>query len=158
MKKAILVAIVLIGVGIVACKKDNNGPKTNPKIDLITSATWKIDTIGFDMDKNGSIDTEVPGGFNACETDNTLKFSSDSTGVYDEGATKCDPADPQSIPFTWTYNDTSSVINIQGALPGELKGDIKVLTLTETSFIMSKNIVQTFPVQFDGNLIVSLVK
>lgn len=158
MKKAILIATVLIGVAFVACKKNKDENKTNTKISLITSATWKIDTIGFDMDKNGSIDSEVPGGLKACETDNTLKFASDSTGVFDEGATKCDTSDPQSIPFTWTYNDTTSVINIQGNLPGQLKGDIKVLTLSETSFILSKNVVSTFPVPFDGNLIVALKK
>ena len=46
MKKAILIATGIIGLGIAACKKNDNG-KVVTNVDLITGNTWKIDTIGF---------------------------------------------------------------------------------------------------------------
>jgi hypothetical protein len=158
MKKAILVAMSLIGLGIVACKKDKaevTPPATSAE--LLMSATWKIDTIGFDMNKDGTLDSEVPGGLKPCEMDNTLDFTTDSTGKYDEGALKCNTTDPQTIDFTWQLKDNDKVINIQG-LPGELNGDINILTLNDSALVMSKNITVTFPVPFNANLIISLQK
>jgi hypothetical protein len=152
MKKAILVAMGFVGLATVACKKDdNNKPVTS--VDLITSTTWKIDTIGFDNDKNGEIDQAVATGFKPCELDNTITFAKDSTGVFDEGALKCDPADAQTIPLTWQFKENDKVINIQGDLPGEMKGDINILALTNTSFVLSKNVTL-----FDSNLIIKLEK
>src|SRR5215211_2009521 len=99
MKKPFIVALILAGFAFFACNKDDgndNPPVTT--VDLLASGTWKIDTIGFDADKNGSIDEGVPGGLQSCQLDNTLTFNKDSvTGVFDEGAAKCDSADPQTI-------------------------------------------------------------
>ena len=159
MKKALIAAIMVSTIAIASCKKDNDNDKPVTAVDLIASGTWNIDTIGFDSDKNGSIDTPVPGGFQACELDNTLLFNKDTaTGVFDEGALKCDPADPQTRDFQWQLKNGDSVINFTGNLPGELQGDVNILTLTNTQLIMSKRIVLTFPVQFDQNIIIALKK
>ena len=159
MKKPIIVALLLAVFAIASCDKDDDNDTPVTAVDLITSGTWSIDTIGFDADKNGTIDSPVPGGFDACELDNTLTFNKDSaTGVFDEGALKCDPADPQSIDFGYQLKNNDSVINFTGNLPGELKGDVNILTLTNTQFVMSKRIVVTFPVAFDQNIIISLKK
>ena len=159
MKKPIIVALLFTGFALFACKKDNDKVTPLTTVDLLASGTWSIDTIGFDGDKNGTIDEAVPGGFQACELDNTLTFNKDSaTGVYDEGALKCDSADPQTIDFGYELKNGDSVINFTGNLPGELKGDVNILTLTNNQLIMSKRIVVTFPVQFDKNLIISLKK
>ncbi|HUQ67799.1 MAG TPA: lipocalin family protein [Flavitalea sp.] len=158
MRKPIIVALLLAVFAIISCNKDGDNGTPVTSIDLITSGTWNIDTIGFDSDKNGTIDSPVPGGLKACELDNTLTFNKDSaTGIFDEGALKCDPADPQTTNFGYTVKG-DSVINYTGDLPGELKGDVNILTLNNTQFIMSKRIVLTFPVQFDQNIIISLKK
>lgn len=157
MKRLIIVALVLAGFAFVACNKDddNNTPVT--AVDLLASGTWKIDTIGFDGNKDGTIDEAVPGGLQECELDNTLTFNKDSaTGVFDEGALKCDTADPQTIDFGYQLKG-DTVISFTGNLPGELQGDINILTLTNTQFIMSKRIV-ILAAQFDKNLIISLTK
>jgi hypothetical protein len=159
MKKPIIVALIVAGCAFVACNKDddNNNPAVTT-IDLLASGTWKIDTIGFDANKDGTIDEAVPGGFQECELDNTLTFNKDSvSGVFDEGALKCDAADPQTIDFGYQLKG-DSVINFSGNLPGELKGDVNILTISNTQLVMSKRIVVTFPVQFDKNLIISLFK
>ena len=157
MKKGILIAAGIIGLGLAACKKSDNG-KAVTKVDLITSTTWKIDTIGFDNDANGQIDMAVPGGFKSCELDNTIMFKSDSTGIFDEGASKCQTTDPQSTPFTWYFKQADSVIHIEGNLQGNLAGDTKVLTLSNTSLILTKPVQITVPVTATTNVIIALKK
>lgn len=156
MKNAIVVAALFLAVAAVSCKKDKNEDEGLTTFQLITSSNWKIDTIGWDMDKNGVIDGAV--SLQDCELDNTLTFSADSTGVFDEGATKCEDADPQTSPFTWTLNDSTKVLTINGDIPGELEGDVSILLVNETNLVLSKRIVTTFPTQFDANLIVELEK
>jgi hypothetical protein len=161
MKKALFVALLFAGLATVSCNKDDDDDNNTPPVtavDLITAGAWSIDTIGFDTDLNGTIDTEIPGGFEACDLDNTLSFNKDSTGVFDEGAAKCDPADPQTIPFEWYFKSNDSIINFSGDLPGELKGDVNVLTLSNTQLVMSKRITITFPAPFDQNVIIALKK
>lgn len=158
MKKALIAAILFTGFAIASCDKDDDNDTPVTAADLIASGTWKIDTIAFDSNKDGTIDSPVPGGFEACELDNTLTFADSASGVFDEGALKCDAADPQTRDFVWQLKNGDSVVNITGNLPGELQGDVNIITLTNTQFIMSKRVVLTFPVQFDQNLIISLKK
>lgn len=159
MKKFLVAALFLSGFAIVSCDKDDDNDDPVTAVDLITTGTWIIDTIGFDSDKNGSIDSPVPGGLDACELDNTLTFNKDSaTGVFDEGALKCQPGDPQSSNFEWQLKNSDSVMTITGDIPGELKGDVNIVTLTNTQLIMSKRVVLSFPVEFDQNLVISLRK
>jgi hypothetical protein len=158
MKKLIVVAFILAGLTFVACNKDDDNNDTGATtIDLLASGTWKIDTIGFDGNKDGIIDEEVPGGLGECQLDNTITFNKDSaTGVFDEGALKCDSADPQTVNFGYQLKG-DTVINFTGDLPAELQGDVNIQSLTNTEFIMSKRIV-IVQLQIDKNLIISLKK
>jgi hypothetical protein len=159
MYKAILVAATFVVIATVACKKDKEDDKKTA-VDLITASAWKIDTIGWDKNSDGQIDEALQAGiFAPCDLDNTLTFATDSTGFFDEGATKCNPADEQTTPFTWNFaganNDT---LNIDGNLPGELAGQVRVLSLTDANLKLSKHFSLTFPYQFDANLIIALKK
>ena len=163
MKKLIVPAGVCAFVFIAACSKSSNSDPTPPidpvvtptAVDLMVGHIWKIDTIGFDSDKNGSIDTPVPGGFQPCDLDNTLTFVRDSTGVFDEGTLKCVDSTAQSVPFTWYLSHSDSLVNITGAIPGVLHGDINVLKLSDSSLILSKPLASG---NTTTNLIVSLKK
>ena len=158
MKKPVIVALILAGFTFFACKKDDDKVTPVTTVDLLASGAWKFDTIGFDADNNGSIDEAVPPGIvEACDLDNTLTFNKDgATGIADEGATKCNAADPQTINFGYQLKNGDSVINFTGNLPDELKGDVNIVTLSNTQFILSKRIVIA-PI-FDENLIISLKK
>ena len=160
MKKPLIVAFLLAGFAFMACNKDDDNGTPVTAVDLIASGPWSIDTIAFDADKNGTIDSPIPGGiFLPCDVDNTLTFNKDgATGVLDEGPTKCSPTDPQTADFGWSLKNGDSVINFTGNLPAELQGDINILTLTNTQFIMSKRIVLTLPFPLDQNLIIALKK
>lgn len=157
MKKVFLVALTLAGIATVGCKKDKDIEEPPSTVDLITSSTWRIDTIGFDQDKDGQIDGALPGGLLDCQRDNTITFSSDSTGLFDEGATRCSTDDEQSTPFNWTLSGSDS-LNIEGELPGELGGLVKIISISDSNFTLSKRITSNFPVPFDQNMIVALKK
>ena len=125
---------------------------------LLPATPGKLTPLGFDNDANGVIDNAVPGGFQTCELDNTINFSSDSTGVFDEGATKCSVTDPQNTPFTWYFKDGEKTVHIDGNLQGELAGDAKILSLTNTTLVITKEVTVTDPIAFTSNLIIALKK
>ena len=157
MKKAFLVAVTLAGIATVGCKKDKDVEEPPSTVDLITSTTWKIDTIGFDENKDGQIDGALPGGLAGCQKDNIITFSSDSAGIFDEGATRCSTDDAQSTPFNWTLSGSDS-LNIDGQLPGQLTGLVRIISISDSNFTLSKRITSNFPVPFDQNMIVALKK
>lgn len=107
MKKNFLALIlpVLVIISFASCKKDSK--KSN--MELITQSAWKLQTVGIDNDKNGTVDLED--AIDACTKDDLTTFATNGTGVVDEGATKCDPLDPQTTNFTWSFanNETELV-------------------------------------------------
>jgi hypothetical protein len=136
-----------------SCKKDKDDAS---RTELITSAAWKYDKAMVDSDSDGDGDIDVPAGtVDECEADNTLTFKTDGTGVINEGATKCDSGDPQTVNFTWTFTNNETTINIPvGVFPG-FSGDVKILSLTSTKLQLQK--VVTVPgIPLPVNLIVDL--
>lgn len=124
------------------CQKDestSNTPKT--KTELITSKAWKYNDAKIDTDNNGTGDLALPAGFvESCQTDNTITFTTNGSGSIDEGATKCDAGDPQSIPFTWSFTNNETNINFSSAVFAGIGGDFKLVSLTETDLVISQSL------------------
>jgi hypothetical protein len=144
MKKCVL-AFLSIGFIMYACNKDDDDDKTSgdkEKIQLITSATWKYDTAAI-ADNSGNPVTPLPSGvIETCDKDNTITFKSDSTGVLNEGTTKCASTDPQTTNFKWWFKENGTVLytpdNIFGS--SAFTGDFKVLELSATRMRVSKQV------------------
>jgi hypothetical protein len=128
-----------------ACKKnsDNTNNTGKTKTELITSSSWK-----FDNAKLGPAD--VSSFIDDCEKDNTVTFVSNMTGTVDEGATKCNSADPQTVPFTWAFENSETSLHTSTPLfPGN--GDFAISTLNDTQLSVSRDtvvlgITQTFTI------------
>lgn len=135
-----IASALLLSLSLLSCsKKGSSGPT---KTELLTSSTWKFDRVGLDLDKNGSIDADLPPGYVlACDTDNSITFKSDFTGTGDEGATKCDPADPQTEAFTWSFQSNETVINFPSVLIAGISGDVRIKQLTATDLDLLKDVV-----------------
>jgi hypothetical protein len=138
MRKQVLIVPFLFSLAFLAifmgCGKSSSNPAASPS--LITQAAWKYDTSGIDLNKDGVIDigdtTLLP-----CEKDNTYLFKKDSTGVMDEGATKCNAGDPQSTGFSWALTNNQTVLTLSGnAL---LAGSLNISSVTATKFILYKD-------------------
>jgi len=141
--KALLILIFLSSALIFGgCQKEDSGSTpTKTKSEQIASSPWKYNDAKIDSDNNGTGDVALPAGvIEACQTDNTILFAANGTGTLDEGATKCDLADSQTIPFTWNFTSNESVINFSSAVFAGVGGDFKIISLTDTELILSKQL------------------
>jgi hypothetical protein len=135
--------IVLVTVGfciLYSCSKSNSST-TKTKAQLLTQSVWKYDTAGIDANNDGVIDAALPPGYvQACSKDNLLTFNSDSTGLVDEGPTKCDTSSPQSTAFTWSFNTTQTSITSTSTLFAGVGGDFTINVLNETQLHLGKSV------------------
>lgn len=133
MKKYLLflyLAIPALALGILSCNKDDDGgntPKT--KRELLTQASWKY--------KSATVNGAAFNSFPTCETDNTVSFSNPNSGVRDEGLTKCDPGDPQSTPFTWSFQNGETEILLSSGLFTNGSATVTLVSVTETELVIS---------------------
>ena len=147
-----LCAALLIAAG---CKKDDSSGEN--KLQLITSAAWKYDTAAIDFNRDGTAETPLPPGFlAACDLDNTVTLNADSTGMVDEGATKCDAGDPQTVAISWSFKNGETVINIPDTIYGSISGDAQIKTLTATKLTLIKEVTIDDPFPATVNVIVDL--
>jgi hypothetical protein len=121
-----------------ACKKNtSSSDNSSSRVTLITQASWKYDTAGADLNRDGIIDigdtTILP-----CFKDNTYLFNKDSTGIADNGALKCSPTDPQTFPFTWSFTSAGDSVLKSDADP-LLAGGINIYSITSTKLILYKD-------------------
>ena len=144
MKHRSLLALPLTAVFLTilwaSCSKNHsvdNPNNTNTTTSLVTQASWKYDTSGIDLNKDGIVDVGGDSLIKACEKDDIYTFKSDSTGTIDEGAVKCNVSDPQTVPFKWSINSTQTVLT--ASAPPLLNGNINIFSLTSAKFILYKD-------------------
>src|ERR1700726_2193975 len=142
MKKNIRIAPFLLALIVLtiwtACKKNSSSSNNTPsRITLVTQASWKFDSAGVDLDKNGTIDV-IDTTLQPCLKDNTYLFNKDSTGVADNGPTKCNASDPQTTPFTWSFSGTDQSVIKSDANP-LLASGLNIFSLTSTKMVLYKD-------------------
>lgn len=135
-KNHFLYVVIICGLMVanVGCSKDdddNAGPKT--KTELLTTGSWKFS----DIKVNG---TSVASFFETCQKDNILTFLAAGNGTADEGATKCDPADPDSNPFNWAFESNETVLFVSTPLFTGGSSTFTIVSLTESQLVVSQTI------------------
>src|ERR1700733_6390030 len=134
-------AACLILVLFWGCKKNSSSSSSSSSNDvsLITQASWAYDTSGIDLDMDGKIDNnDIPDTvLKPCEKDDIFTFYKDSTGLIDEGATKCHVGDPQTDSMTWEFTNSDKILNVTSAT--HLNGSLNLLSLTTTSLVLYKD-------------------
>lgn len=94
---------------LAACHRNRSQSRD---LQLLTHTPWKYEKAGFNADDEGSFDALNP-QIAGCERDNFVIFRIDGTGILQEGRIKCKPADPDSLPFYWSFQDNDSMIYFQ---------------------------------------------
>ena len=123
-----------------SCKKDDSSsPGTTNNTTILAQQSWKFNNAGLDPNKDGTIDQDVSSQVPACLKDNSVTFSTDGSGTVDEGATKCNTSDPQTLPFTWSFASNETLININGNAIAGKGGQYKVVALSSTQLSLSKD-------------------
>jgi hypothetical protein len=157
MKKSVAFAPCLLALASLtiwtACKKNSSSSTdTNARTTLITEASWKFDASGADFNKDGIIDIIDSTTILPCEKDNTYTFLKDSTGIADEGATKCNSTDPQTTAFTWSFSGTGQSVIKSDADP-LLASGISIFSMTSTKMVLYKDTtVSGIPLWYVVNL------
>lgn len=135
-----LLLLTTISVGLFACQKDSGNNNATTKTDLLTAGAWVHESSGVDVDKNGTIELSLEAaGVPQCRLDNVLTFQKNNTAVADEGAAKCNTADPQTTNFSWQFADNEGALVFSGNVFNQLNGKFAVRTLTNSSLSLSKD-------------------
>ncbi len=100
-----------------SCSNEEPSLTTNESR-LISVGTWKIVTL-----KVGTNEISL----DACFLDNDYHFASSKEYTMDEGPSKCDQADPQTIKGQWSLNSDQSGLVIT------VDGTTKITTIDELS-------------------------
>ena len=117
-----------------ACKKnhdkDNNTP-AKTKTELISTGTWKFSTATV----NG---IPASSALQTCQKDNIMTFTSTGTGTIDEGASKCNGADPQTSPFTWNFASNETILHVSAVFFTGGNNDFTIVEISETKLVGSQ--------------------
>jgi len=143
MKLSFLKSVVFLSMlsfVVFSCSKDDDNNSGKSRTELLAMGTWKFDNAALDVDKDGTAETPMPAGvIDDCEKDNTITFNTNGTGTVDEGPTKCDPADPQTASFGWTFQSNETVLNFQNQIFPGFDGDVNVKSISETKLVLTKD-------------------
>ena len=132
--KSILAILLLAVFFLSGCSKSSdNPPPPKTKTQLLTQASWK-----FDNAKVGGLD--VSGLLQTCQKDNIIVFVAPNTGTLDEGAAKCNSADPQTVSFTWNFTNNEQTLHVSTVLFTGGSSDFTIVDLSETQLVLSQNI------------------
>lgn len=128
-----------------ACKKASE-PTPPTRTEMLTSSPWKwvagtvtpaYDIFGDGKPINGDYFTKAP----KCWQDDIYTFTSANKFTHDEGATKCDPADPQIYSQgTWAFETNEGVIRIKTSSNSSDDSIWQINELTSTSL----KVVETY--------------
>ncbi|MFP4471339.1 MAG: lipocalin family protein [Bacteroidales bacterium] len=130
-----LVLMLLVSMAILtatSCKKDDD---EKSKTEMLASGSWKMSAWQIDppIDFQGLTYSDLYALLPDCSKDDFTTFNDDGTFVDDEGATKCDAGDPQTVPGTWSLNEDAMVITM--TQQGETyMYDLK--EITESKFVL----------------------
>ena len=132
MKPQILLTCMALFLLVSCAKEKPPAPKAKTKTEMLTTHYWKMSAATIDppLVVGGTPISDWYAQMDACEKDNIYKYNANGTTVADEGATKCDPADPQTELETWSFNSTETIITENGS-------DAKLLNLTDNELKMS---------------------
>ncbi len=139
--KTIAIACLASGLMITSCKKEET-PAPTPaapvtKTSLLTGKTWKVTAARYKV--NSGAWTDAYSTMTACQKDNVTSFTTANVYTIDEGATKCNSADPQTLNGTWSFQNNESKIvmgyNSQSSTQNitTLNENTMVLTQTDSS-------------------------
>ena len=115
-----------------SCKKDE---KSKTKTELLSNGSWHVTAYTvdppIDWDGDGTDESNVYPVIEQCIKDDHTTFFANGTGELDEGPTKCDPSDPQTIPLTWAFDQSESQLIVQSI-------QYQIESLTESQMVLKE--------------------
>lgn len=106
--------ILCVGIATLAACKKNDDKDNKSKTEYLTSGKWYASSGTVTYSAMG-IDTTVDlfASMDACDKDDFMEFKTNMSYLADEGATKCDPSDPQiNETGTWAFSNNESQLTL----------------------------------------------
>jgi hypothetical protein len=120
-----------------SCEKKSD--ETKSTTEYLTAGNWKVTGMTVDpgFEFSGIIITDIYKNLmEDCTKDDLIKFNIDGTVTDDEGATKCDPDDPQTTDDgTWTLTNDDKTITIM--YPGEDPAPATIVSINGSTLVVS---------------------
>ncbi|MDB4062430.1 BACON domain-containing protein, partial [Vicingaceae bacterium] len=82
------------------------------------------------------LDTNI---YPACQQDNIQRFETDGSLAFDEGATKCDPTDPQTEAGNWAFYDSETKLIFD---PGPDADTLNIITNNGTVLTLGGSFIE----------------
>jgi hypothetical protein len=152
--KIIAIGIAASSLMFSACKKDEAKTDAKPSgSSIIVGKDWRL--IGLTISVPGQPATDLYAQMDACDKDDLIEYLANGSLIDKAGATKCDPAEPDSQNGgTWALlnndaqlrliNGDTTIINVQELSANTMRGytaesdPVSDLIYT-TSFTFTKN-------------------
>lgn len=144
-RKIQIIALLLLLTGAtitLSCNKDEdkNTNTAKTKTELLTAAPWKrtalISTPAYDWNADGTFATDILTTMWPCEKDNLDIYKANGIFETNEGATKCNPSDPQSWTVTWVFAVNETKLIFDGT------DEYTLVELTETTLKFQSTFVE----------------
>lgn len=111
------IGIILICTSLLfSCKKDEETTTPAPtNKDKLVGKNWTLSAYSIepaiDIDGNGTQENNLMPFLQACNLDDFYDLNSDNTYTAEEGASKCDPNDPQVFETgTWAFSSDGTLV------------------------------------------------
>jgi hypothetical protein len=151
----ILVVFLLVFAVLSSCKEDDPEPlKAETQAVLLagqkgSSKSWKLTIASYQEGSSGS--TEI--SLDACILDNIYQFTNNDDQTYKttEGATSCDPGDPNVVEAgNWSFTLDGKILIVlpdevtysNSALFSFLTYPSEIVTLTDSGMTLKMNIIE----------------
>ena len=144
-----LVAVAL-GCTLLGCSKKEDA--TPSKTELLTNKNWVVTafTVSPGVSVGGTTITDVYAQTPACSRDDISRFETPNVFKDDEGASKCNATDPQTITGTWVFNSDQTVLTVtengsaQSFNISSLTSNQMVLTVSQ----VANNVTYTYTITY----------
>jgi hypothetical protein len=128
--------LAVLGLASVGCSDDSDNATPN-KTTLLTAKKWRITAQTTSTTVAGStITNDVYADMEPCERDNFAQFLANKVVTFDEGATRCDQADPQSTTGSWDFNSDQTKLNLSQPDLGGAAYPFDIVTLNESTLAL----------------------
>lgn len=112
--KIILSFLALATFVFTSCKEDEVPVETRSNLELLTNNSSKTWVIKEGKAKQGDVSLDIITSQNPCITDNQIVLFQNFDYEFREGATKCEPSDPDIIlTASWQLSEDQNTMSIE---------------------------------------------
>jgi hypothetical protein len=130
--------LCLLSLAAFSCKKNNEQADKKSPTTLLTQKIWKAESTYVTVGGQTKYDQLA-----SCVLDDTFLFSSDGTGIYDNGPSKCNEGEEQQTAFNWNFKENGTVISfVGGSGILDASGDNKIGQLDENTLELYEDVVE----------------